>query len=816
MNFKSFLPHLLAILIFFLVTIVLFHPGILKGKVLNQHDILQWQGAAQELIDFRNENGEEALWTNSMFSGMPAFLVSTKYSGDLFLYVQKAIGLGISRPFNLVFIAFISLYILLSCFKVSPGPAVLSAIAYGATTFVIIGLMAGHNSRIAAIAFLPLVVAGVKLVFDKKYAWGFLLTACGLALEIRVNHLQITYYLLLILVVFGIFHLVSCIRNKSFDVFKIQIPILLLSVILAVGANYGKLKSILDYSKYSTRGKSELSVASSESGLEKDYAFEFSNGITEPLVLFIPNIYGGASNESLSDKSKVAQALKDQGVSRVQINQMLSSVPTYWGDQRLSAPYYVGAVVVFLFVLALFVLDWKTKGWLLIVTILGVVLSWGDNFSAFNYFFFDFLPGYNKFRSVTFTLLISIFGISVLAALGLDKFLKSGNENIKQLLYAGAVTGGLAVLVMIYSSMGSFRGAVDAQLQQLPDWYIDALREDRARLMRLDAIRSGFLVGVAMLLLWLTSQDKLKKVHAVALIVLVSAADVILVSKRYLKADLFQEEVNETYFQKTAADQLILEATNPGDRVLNLQNPFNESKTSYFHNSIGGYHGAKLGRYQELIENHLSPEINEMITGLQSGQTDFSGLYCINMLNTKFLKYGDQAGNVIQNPSAFGNAWFVQTVEEANNPDEEIELLGQLNSKNEVVADITKFDVPTEFELDSMAIIKLENRQLNEITYSSSSSKDGLIVFSEIYYPEGWTAQIDGNEVPILRANYVLRALEVPAGNHQITFEFKPKYFKKANTIMAVSFFLIIGLSGGFFFVFRGKSDNENGENDSE
>jgi hypothetical protein len=391
---KELYLHIGIILFFFIIVAVLFYPGIFQNKSLNQHDISMWNGAVKEITDYREQTGKEALWTNSMFSGMPAYLISVKYSGDLMVYLQQVISLGIPRPYSLIFIALLSFYLLLLTFRVRPLLAALGSTFYATSSFIIIGLLAGHTMRIAAIAFLPLVVAGVKLIFDSKYSWGFLLTTIGLALQIRVNHLQITYYLAFILLTYGIFQLVYALRNKETGFFKKKIPLLILAIILAMCTSAGTLWTVMEYGKYSTRGKNELTTEATEksSGLDKDYAFEFSNGIFEPMVLFIPNFFGGSSNESLDDDSNLAKALKAHGVTGEQLKQYTASVPTYWGDQRLTAPYYVGAIAIFLFVLGTLVLDGKTKYWILSITALGIILSWGDSFASFNYLLFDYFP----------------------------------------------------------------------------------------------------------------------------------------------------------------------------------------------------------------------------------------------------------------------------------------------------------------------------------------------------------------------------------------------------------------------------------------
>ena len=805
MNFKSALPHLLACIFFFSITLVLFYSGIVDGKVLNQHDILQWHGGAHETLDYRKQSGEEALWSNSMFSGMPTTLISTQYYGDVMVHIQRIISLGIPRPFSFIFLAFVSFYILMTAFGVRMEIGVLSAICFGASSFLIIGVMAGHTSRIAAIAFLPLVVAGVKFIFDQKYSWGFILTAIGLALEIRVNHLQITYYLAIILVVFGLNHLIICLRNRTAEQLKFQLPILLLAAALAVGANYGILSSVFEYSKHSTRGQSELSNREQgNTGLEKAYVFEFSNGITEPIVLFIPNFYGGSSNESLSDKSVLAKALSTQGMSRFQVDQYLQSVPTYWGNQRLTAPYYVGAIMIFLFVLGLLILDLKSNIWLVVTVVLGIVLSWGDNFQALNYFLFDFMPGYSKFRSVTFTLILAIFGITAIAGLAFQKIVEFPPKKAgKKIIQTAVIVGGFAVIAGLLAGIGSFRAPIDEQLiaVQRPDWFIDAIRGDRERMLRMDALRSAFFVFAAGAIIWLIVKERVQKGTGLIIIIILGTADIVMVDKRYLNKDKFEYDVTEKYFKPQDADKFIQEITTAGDRVLNLQNPFNEALTSYHHNSIGGYHGAKLGRYQELIEASISPEINALIQDLQAGgdNKSFEKAGVINMLNARFVKYGPAKENVLINDMANGSAWFVSDVLMVNSADEELKTLAEINTKTHAVIDGNKFSIPV-VSTDSLAEISLEVKEVKKIKYSTSSKSEGFAVFSEIYYSEGWTATIDGKPTEIFRTNYLLRGLQVPAGKHEIEFRFEVENFRFLNNVSLASGLAIFVTSFGFFF----------------
>lgn len=801
---KEALTHAAIIAFFYAVILILFYPGIINGEVLNQHDISQWRGTAEEVLDYREKTGDEALWTNSLFGGMPAYLISMRYDWDVTGFLIKVLSLGLPRPFSLVFLGFISMYLLLLTYRVKPLVAALGALFFGTTSFVIIGLGAGHNAKVAAIALMPLVVAGIKLVMDGKYKWGFLLTAIGLALEIRVNHLQITYYLALIVWILGKNYLALAKMEKDLSFLTRKVPILLFAAFLGVAANTGQLWTLMEYSEYSTRGKNEYvdEGQSKKSGLDKDYAFEFSNDFLEPMVMFIPNWYGGSSFQKLDEDSALGTVLRQNGVPRAQISSSLQSVTTYWGPQRLSAPYYLGSVAIFLVVLGLLTLKLRDKLWLVIVVLLGVMLSWGDTFQSFNYFMFDYFPGYNKFRSPTFAIIISMFGLVILGALGLNEVLTNMTpENKKKLLYAAGGTAGFAVLAAILAGIGSYRGAIDEQLaQQVPEWYINALREDRANLLRMDALRSAFFVLAAFGIIWAITREKLSMTIGMVAVIGLAALDCIMIDKRYMNEDNFERVRNNGLKSASAADNFILNDKSEGYRVLNLLNPFNEGHTSQFHSSIGGYHGAKMGRYQELIERQISIEMQELIQGLQSGSRNFNELGVLNMLNTKYFKYSDEANGVLPNNTANGSAWFVTDVIAVNTANEEMDELGEVDTKTSAVVNTTDFPLNiTEYNRSGQ--IRVQEHTPKKITYQSSSNSDAFAVFSEIYYPKGWEASIDGEQVDILRANYVLRALQVPAGEHEIVFEFKPRAYllgSKINMAVAISF---IGIFIAFLFM---------------
>jgi len=791
---KELLPHLAAIAIFLIATAVFFAPVLFEGKTLPQHDITQWEGGAKEILDFKDKTGEEALWTNSMFGGMPAYLVSTNFSGELTKPMHKVFGLFLPHPINLIFIAFVCCYIMLCAFGVRPWLAIAGALAFGLTSFVIIGLGAGHNSKVGAIAYMPLVLAGVHLAFGGKKMWGFVLTALGLALHLRFNHFQVTYYLLLIVLFYGLMQLIQSVKEKKLSDLAKTVGFLVIAAVLALGSNFGRMWTIMEYSPYSIRGESALSGDKSKStGLDKDYAFEFSNGIAEPVFLFVPNFYGGSSFQDLGKNSNLEQALRKNGIARQQINQQVKRAPSYWGDQRLSAPYYAGATIVFLFVLSMMVLDRKYAFWLGLTAALGIVLSWGDNFSTINYLIFDYLPGYNKFRSVTFTIIITVLCFVLAGFLGLEKLLSTEwNKKLqRKFLTALGITGGFALACILFAGLGSYRGAIDAQLAGYPDWYLEALRADRASLLRVDAVRTLIFVLLLAGVIWAVARQKLNLFLGYVLIILLVLIDIFGVQKRFINGDTFTRKSRKSEFLKTQADEVILNDRTLDYRVLNLINPFNDAKTSYHHKSIGGYHGAKMGRYQDLIEQCISPEMTHVISALQKVNLNFGKTEVINMLNTKYFIAGSSANAVIPNQSANGNAWFVRDVKKVRTADEEIGMLKEINTRNVAVINQEEFE-GLDDQYSAASIIALVEYKPNYLKYEVTASDDGLAVFSEIYYPKGWTAKIDSAEVDILRANYVLRALEIPKGNHIVEFEFRPRSYFSGNTVMWVANVLII------------------------
>jgi hypothetical protein len=795
-NFSShILPHAIAIGIFLIVTVLFFSPIFFDNKTLEQGDIQQFLGSSKSIVDYRTKTGEEALWTNSMFSGMPAYLVSVQWGNQVLGYLKGVFTLGLPSPTANIFVAFLSYYILLLVFGIRPYFAIAGALAFGLSSYLIIGVLAGHNARIGAIAFLPLLMAGVHLAFSGKRILGLGITTVALAMHLRENHLQITYYLIFIIGAYGIVRLTEAIKEKTLPDFLKNTAVLIPAAILAACTNFGQLWAVTEYTSYSIRGKSELlqtgekSTDSNASGLTRERAFEYSNGILEPLTLLIPNFYGGSTSNFLvqDQKSETYKALVNANDNQL-ANQLVNYSSSYWGPQFNTAPYYAGAILVFLFAIGIAFADKKYIWWLVPISVLGIVLSWGSSFPSFNYFLFDYLPGYNKFRSVTFTLVIVLFSMPLLGFLGLEKLFSKALDKVskKKLLIAFSATGGLCLLLLIFAGMFSFTRDVE---NQLPDWFVNALAKDRISLFRADAFRSFAFITSIFVILYFNLYTKIAPIFFYAFLIFMIIIDLSVVDKRYVTSNNYKRKRDNTFFAPTEADQIILQDKS-NYRVYNLQGTMSEAKTSYLHQSIGGYHGAKMRRYQDFYDSCLVKQTQQLITNLQQGRQDFN-YGAINMLNIKYMVFGTQRENIIPNSNAYGNAWFVKEIIKVNSATEELEKTCSVNAKDVAVIDESKFKTLA-FSYDSTATIALKESKPNYLKYESQSTSDGLAVFSEIYYPKGWKATVDGKESEILRADYILRALQIPAGQHVVEFRFVPDAYVVGNKITTVSSWLVL------------------------
>ena len=786
---KEILYHFLSIVLFLSITVYLFNPIFFEDKIVNQHDIEQWKGSSKEVKDFRDKTGDEPLWTNSMFSGMPAYLIDVKWDNNLILGIHKIVSLGIPHPINYIFISFISFYIMLLVFKVRIPLSIIGSIIFTLSSYMIIGILAGHNARIGSIAFIPLILAGVHLGLTRNIKIGFLITMTSLALQIRVNHLQITYYTLLILLIYGISFLIYSYKENNLKRDLINIGILSVAALISIGTFFGELWSIAEYSKYSIRGPSEIQT--NEKGLSKDYAFQYSNGIFEPLTLVIPNILGGPSQQELNINSNLGKAFLNNNIGRQQTKEQLKNIPTYWGNQPFTAPYYASALSLFFILLGLFILNSKEKIWLIILTSLGIILSWGNNFEILNSFLFEYFPGYNKFRSVTFVIIISIFSIVLMGMISLEKLLlKPTEKNIGLFKKSVLLTGLFFILILIISNFLSYSGAVDENLKNLPNWFINNLIADRKDILIYDTIRNLIFVLIFTGCIYLHLIGKLKSTFLMLVLIFLSIIDMNLINNRFIKENSFMRK-NKENFILTEADKKILNNNLSKERVLNLQNPFNEATTSYHHQSVGGYHGAKLRRYQDLIEFGISNEINDIIKTIQNRSNDFSKLNIINMLNVGYFKFNNTSNGVIKNNFQFGKAWYVSKLEKVKNPKEEIEKLRNQNLKNTAIVDNSKFpNLKNQYNSDGTIIT--ESYKPYHMIYKTSNFESSFLVFSEIFYPKGWEVYVNNKPSNFVRVNYILRGLEIPAGENTIEIKFKPNSYVYGNLITKYSSLILI------------------------
>ena len=793
---KHVLPHLIAIGVFVIITFFFFSPVFMEHKSLSQGDIQMWEGSSKAVRDFRDQTGEESLWAPSMFSGMPAYLINVQWGNQAVSYLKFILALALPHPICDIYLAFICYYIMLLAFGVRPYLAIAGAIAFGLSSYMIIGLAAGHNNRIGAVAFMPLVIAGIHLAFSKNKILGFGVTTAGLSLHLRENHLQITYYLFIVVVAYGIVQLIHYIRQKQAIDFAKTIGLLIMAACIAIGTFFGSLWAITEYTTYSTRGKSELTTSAVTStdtkGLDRSYAFNNSYGLLEPITLFIPNFYGGASSNLLvSDQnSKSYKALASSGDNET-ANQLANYTGAYWGPQQPfgAAPYYAGAIITFLFAVGIAFVEKKYVWWLVPVSILALLLTCGSNLPSVNYFLFDHLPGYNKFRSFNFALVIILFAMPLLGMMGLEKIMENGftKETKKKLLIVLASTAGFCLLLLLFAGVFSF---IKDEEGKLPPWFTSALADDRKSLFRSDVFRSLSFIVATFIVIYYEVWKKISPLLFYAFLIIMITADLSVVDKRFLTKDNYYRKQKDVQFALTEADREILK-DKMYYRVYNIQGTMNEAKTSYSHNSIGGYHAAKLRRYQDLYDSCLFHETNEFIQDAQSGKVDFKKYGILNMLNAKYFVYGEQRNNIFQNPYANSASWFVTTVENVNSPLEELKKVGELNTRQAAVVDGSKFKVPS-FKFDSTAMIKVTEHKPNYLKYESESILDGFAVFSEIYYPKGWKATIDGQETEILRADYVLRAMNIPAGKHIIEFTFKPEVYAVGNKVTQASSWLMV------------------------
>ena len=800
-----------AVVLFALISFAYFVPASLDGRILFQHDASAGRGMGHEQQTYFERTGERTRWTNSVFGGMPTYQTAPSYkSTDALSKVMDAYHLWLPENVWYVFAYLLGFYILLRAFDFRQELAVLGSIIWAFSSYFFIIIAAGHIWKVMALAYLPPMIAGLVLAYRGKYLWGFILTALFTAFEVKANHVQMTYYYLFVVLFMVIAYLVQAIKNKQLLHFGKATAVCAAAACLGICMNLSNLYHTWEYSKESMRGKSELVKANTanqtNSGLERDYITQWSYGIGETWTLLIPNAKGGASVPLSQNET----AMKKADPNFIQIYQQIGQ---YWGEQPgTSGPVYVGAFVLMLFILALFIVKGPMKWALLAATVLSILLSWGKNFMPLTNFFIDYMPMYAKFRTVASILVIAEFTIPLLAMLGLKKILDTPsvlNKQIKYVYISFGLTAGFCLLFALMPSV-FFSNFVSAQeleaMKSIPAEYqgqlLANLREMRQAIFTDDCWRSFFIIVIGTFLLLLYRANKLKKSAFVGLVIVLCLVDMWQVNKRYLNDSMFVEKsVRDNPIEMTPTDQQILQTKELDYRVLNLAtSTFNENETSYFHKSIGGYHPAKLRRYQEMIETYIAPEMEKLMKSIFEAQGDMTKLNgdsispVLNMLNTKFFIMPLQGGQTVplKNPYAFGNAWFVDKVTYVNNANEELEMVGKLNLRAEAVADKKFRDVlGSSCEQDHHAQVTMKTYEPNQLTYEVESAKGGVLVFSENYYPE-WTATVDGKEVPVGRVNYILRAIQVKPGKHQVVLSFFPKSVDRTETVAYIAFALLV------------------------
>ena len=800
---KKLLPDLIAILAFVLLSFAYFFPADIENRILFQHDTAAGAGAGQEVKEYYEQTGERSRWTNSLFGGMPMYQIAPSYDSTKSLqWVQKAYQLFLPDYVCLTFMLMLGFYILLRVFGIPVWLAGLGGIMWAFSSYFFILISAGHIWKFITLAYVPPTIAGIVLAYRGKLLWGGILTALFVALQITSNHVQMSYYFFFVILFFVGAYFEKAWRTKTLPQFFKASAVLIVAALVGIAANVSNLYHTYAYSKETMRGKSELvqtgdAAKQTSSGLDRDYITQWSYGIDETLTLLVPNFKGGASAALSQSETAMSKA-------NPMYSSLYGSLTQYFGTQPMtSGPVYVGAFVLFLFVLGCFIVKGPLKWALIGATLFSIVLSWGKNFMPLTDFFIDYVPLYNKFRAVSSILVIAEFTIPLLAIFALKRLLEEPEilkQEKKPLGISLLLTAGIALLLAVApGSIGSgYVPAQEAQMlqnavnqQMIPanelSGILANLGEMRAELVSSDALRSFIIIGIGCSLLWLYASGKLRSSLTIAGITILCLADMWGVNKRYLNdAQFVPHSIRTETFTKTNTDELILQDTSLDYRVLNFAtSTFDDNNTSYWHKSVGGYHPAKLRRYQEMIEHHISPEMQAAYkaiatAGGEMDSVDANKFRILNMLNTKYFIFpaGQQRQTVpILNPHAYGNAWFVNKVQYVNNANEEIDALDSIIPTETAVVDARFKDVlkgTTESYKDSLSSIRLTSYTPNRLTYETNNAQDGIAVFSEIYYPDGWHVTIDGQPAELARADYILRTMYVPAGQHTIEMRFDP------------------------------------------
>ncbi|WP_298511512.1 YfhO family protein [uncultured Kordia sp.] len=822
LDIKKLIPHAIALVLFIGMSLAYFYP-VAQGKKMLQQDITLYTGMAKKQNDYREQTGKELYWTDSAFAGMPTYLLGARYPHSYIKTLDRTLRF-LPRPADYLFLYFLSIYVLLLIMKVDWRLSILGAIAFGFSTYFIIILGVGHNAKAHAIAYFPLVLSGILLTFQRKYILGFLLTAVAMSLEVMTAHPQMTYYLMLLVLVLGLVYLIQFYKEKELPHFFKSVGILIIAVILSLGVNGASLMTTKEYADWSIRGKSELTVKPDGSkkekeGLSKEYITEYSYGKAETFNLLIPRFMGGGDAENLGVNSKTFNFLLQNGYNVSEAKEVVKRLPGYWGDQPIvAAPAYVGAIIIFLALLGLFLVRSRAKWWLVGGIILSLLLSWGKNLNFLTDFMIDYFPFYNKFRAVSSIQVILELCIPILGILGLAQLFKKEdalkNENdpvkekLKALYISTGIIGGLILFFLLFkSTLFNFQGPGDKGTNPV---FLEILKEDRSAIFTQDAIRSLLLVLATAGVLWAFIQEKLKQNIVILILGGLLLFDLVGIAQRYVYNDpdrYVTKAEFENPYPTYEVDKAILE-DDGHYRVFEPRLRLAHARTAYFHNTLGGYHAAKPRQFQELYDFYLDHG--------RTFEFNARNVNILNMLNVKYTidENKDEQGRTIglvniKNPYPNGNAWFVKKINFVETADDELLSLFGLDTKNTALFRSTQEaanDIKETYGKDSLASIKLTDYKPDDLTYTTENSENGFAVFSEIHYPHGWNAYVDGKLVPHYRVNYVLRGLEVPAGKHTVRFKFEPTIVDKGVTVSLTStIILVLLILGGIYYEFRRK-----------
>ena len=817
-DLKKLLPHFIAVAVFFIVAIIFCKPA-LEGKVLQQGDIVSVKGMQQNAIESKEKTGHLPLWNTNLFSGMPNYQVAIE--GPNFLVnFNRILTLWLPKPANFFFLACICFYLLCIAFRTNPYVAIFGALAFAYSTYDPVIIAAGHETKMMAIAYAPALLAGLVWLYEKKYWIGLAVTSLFATMEITANHPQINYYFLIAVAFMTVSYLIKWIRNKEWKHMAIALSLALVGGLIGICNAGVTFLTTYDYAKFTMRGGKTIEntdkgiVQKKTSGLDNDYAFQYSIEKGETITLMMPNAYGGSSSQVFDESSNLVKQLTDKNVPETNALQLASSIPKYWGGivEGTAGPAYIGVLTCLLFIIGLVVLRSEHKWWIAAAVAFTIVMAWGKYFAGFNDFLFNTLPLYSKFRAPSMALVVSQLLVPLLAVLCIQQILFTEKaeefltKNFKKILYA---LGGVIVFIGIIYLMNDYSSPIDKEIitaynnpqggENIGHTIVSALMGDRKDMFGSDLIKVlGFAVLLAALL-YLRKRKIISSLIAIIILVIIGTGDLFIVGKKYLSDDVYvdSETYTESNFQKTKADEKILTDTDPHYRVYNLaQDRFSEAKTSYYHRSIGGYHPAKLRLYQDLIETQLSKSPLNMAV--------------LNMLDTKYFLLPDQKGgaaiNVQKNDSALGAVWFVKQIKTVDGPVEEIKALDNFDPAQTVFIDKSQDAPATQPSYDSTSKIKLTKYSNDEIAYESDAKTNQFAVFSEIYYSSGWNAYIDGNKTKYFKVNYLLRGIPVPAGHHVISFKFEPSSYKTGYTLATMgNILLYIFLIGGIYMSVRKK-----------